>query len=216
MARGLGPKKPARLFSPTRVRRDPLPSSVPIITIKIKLVKKSDGSTVGYLKTSYDPISPTLEGASQYWLNSPFEASSSTKFEILYDSSSDPNFGGRRLAIGANERTDIGAGLVRNLYFWSPWASTPEGSTQVKDGSVYMESTIWSVDASTGVLSAEWVNPDSTKYPVQFFEYDGGGGMLYVGATGDVQAYKNEYPEFGMEEVTLVAVAIEVPTYEEQ
>ncbi|KAF6760457.1 hypothetical protein DFP72DRAFT_1166108 [Ephemerocybe angulata] len=166
MSRGLPPLPPRHLFSPTRpIMRRSAVSAVPGSTILINIGVESltTGETSWYLRAGGGLNN---NGPSPFTITAP--ASSSAKFELT--SAEDTE---RRLVlIHYQDVSDFGSDPAIGLHFQQRGgdASTPAGSGPHydMDGTTF-ESTVWSLDSTTGVLSATWIRAsDSSEIPLRF------------------------------------------------
>jgi len=201
LARGLTPSPPKQLFTPSRVRRQ-LPSSSPTITASIG-VFKSDGTRSGYMG-SQGTIATTQSSATTFLFRDPTSASDLVELN---------NYGSNTRTVFASYTNSytVGPGSTNTLMMSTTTLSTPAGSTQqadlTKGPTQYSESTVWSIDPNTGVVSAYWVNPDGSQVPVYFVQRTMTTGTITTMsmiAVGDANAYVANHPTLNLAEVTLV------------
>ncbi|KAG8922842.1 hypothetical protein FRC01_013539 [Tulasnella sp. 417] len=172
---------------------------MPQITAGVGVFKKSDGSFQGYMSSQGTVISIQ---------------SSSTTFNFKTPTSDSDlvelnNSGANTRSVFASYSTPwyIGPGSTNTLMLSTTTLSTPAGSNQqadlTKGPTQYSQSTVWSIDPSTGVVSAVWVNSDGSMVPV-YFVMRTSGVNKYIIFVGDVAAYKAKFPTLTLDEVTLV------------
>ncbi|KAF6746951.1 hypothetical protein DFP72DRAFT_1150215 [Ephemerocybe angulata] len=206
MKRGLPPLRPKNLFIPSRVRRA-LPSGLPVLSGRIRVLKRSDNSNEGFMLGSGDVIGQaTSSGMFQFKLPaSPSELLEFNSVEtagqriILY---ADP----AKFPAGGNEY--IAPGYAYRLYAALSTLSIPAGTKPIKrvEASLrkilYPLSTIWMVDRNTGAVSVQWVNYDGVTANVFFLlqTTDSGKSIVF---TGDIAAYRAANPTLTLEEVVL-------------
>ncbi|TFK49700.1 hypothetical protein OE88DRAFT_1809411 [Heliocybe sulcata] len=200
LARGLTPLVPKNLFTPTRVRRQ-LPSSSPTLTANIGIFKK-DGTSLGYL-TNQGTVATTQSSITTFSFRNP--SSASDVVELITAGTST-----RTVLMSYSDGYTMGSGSTNYLTWAITTLSTPAGSRQqgdlTKGPTQYSESTIWSIDPSTGAVGAHWVNPDGSTVPVYFLL----GTMTVAGHTtyslvpvGDTEAFKARYPNVNYSDVTV-------------
>ncbi|KAF5320089.1 hypothetical protein D9611_010310 [Ephemerocybe angulata] len=208
MAQGLAPLTPRKLFSPTCiVARGPLPSSKPSIMATIS-VRNKDGAYIGYTNAE-GQVFEWPQAHSAFTFKNP--SSSSERVELFITALPTHRVAlstGRDIGIGGPPY--IGPGSPHILLWHETSDSTASGSPPALDFSdIYYETTIWSLEAPTGTLSAVWVNPagfgTSTVHFVQ--RSRAGEDARNIVGVGDVAAYKaavaSNDPGLIVEEVTL-------------
>jgi hypothetical protein len=202
LARGLTPLSPRRLYSPTRVRRQ-LPSSTPSLTANVGVFKQ-DGSRSGYMN-SQGGIATTQSQSTTFMFRNPTSAN-----DLLEFNNSGTN---TRSVFAANTNPFyVGPGSSNSLIMSTSTFSSPAGSTQQADTSKaptqYSESTVWSIEPSTGLVKAYWVNADNTQARVHFVQRTAITPplppRLSIVLVGDVAAYKAAFPTQTLEEVNLI------------
>ncbi|KAG8931399.1 hypothetical protein FRC02_002786 [Tulasnella sp. 418] len=186
-ARGLGPAPPKRRFNPSRVGVPrSAPSNIPNPEGVIEIHTGSiNGPLVGWVGDS-DNIVGTHSNAPRFRYTQPGVAGSLV--EIIRTSNN------RRLCATADTSADrvIGPGSFRHLEsdVCNNGFTTAANSQPVATGSDFGETTIFSIDSSTGAITVQWVNQGSTKpntIPVRI------NGRLHY--TGDPTAYQNDEQE---------------------
>ncbi|KAF6763289.1 hypothetical protein DFP72DRAFT_841401 [Ephemerocybe angulata] len=191
LARGLTPNIPKRLFDPTRVRRNPLPSPQPNVVGKIAIKSASNNDPIGWLavnlrELTHDPQIITFKNP----------ASASELLELdLADNS------GRHLGLQVDdENAHIGAG--HNAYATVTFTHTSTGAGQSvspdsDSSNQFVETTVWSVDPTTGRLTAQWVNKDDGSVAPLFFVLDTyrGGSRLWFFGDRDAFTWNSDYHE---------------------
>ncbi|KAH9925015.1 uncharacterized protein BXZ73DRAFT_103393 [Epithele typhae] len=192
MARGLGPKPPRRLYSTgTHVARA-APSGVAGTSQSGSIgVYAAGGQFVGYIGaygiTTVPPGSGTASAAWTYSYAMPDPASSVVELNRL-----GTPFRLSAVAIRSGPQVTLGPGNTIYLQLQNSRATTPAGSplsTYVYDTYAigYAQTTVFSVDPSTGLVTVKWVNPDGSM-PTTYLAVSGMG--LYV--TGDLSALASQ------------------------
>ncbi|KAJ4485232.1 hypothetical protein J3R30DRAFT_3696547 [Lentinula aciculospora] len=200
-SRGLPPLAPRVLYNPTRVRRS-LPSSSPTIVSNVGVFNKATGASVGYVRGA--TVTTAESSSTTFAFRSPSSASDLVE---LNDNSSGLHY----VLASYTNGYYVGPGTYNSLILTTTTLSTPAGSGQQPDytkGPIqYSESPIWSIDPSTGVVTAYWVNSNGSQYQVYFLSYVttvGTSSTTSLIFTGDVAAYKVQFPTRIFTEVTLV------------
>ncbi|KAI8975873.1 hypothetical protein BD414DRAFT_539465 [Trametes punicea] len=160
MARGLGPARPRRLFKASRTNAPrAAPSGVP-------------GST----HTGYQPVTSS-NAAWQFTYTQP--TPSDAVVELNWASDPENRLAG--MPNGPTDEAQLGPGNDNYVQFVDATVSC-EGTFN-SDG--FVETTIFSVDESTGKITVKWVNPDGTiPSPLYQLIYANG---LYL--TGDISMF---------------------------
>ncbi|KAF5331998.1 hypothetical protein D9611_008980 [Ephemerocybe angulata] len=206
LAHGLPPLAPRRLFNPTRVsRRAALPSSAPTLTASFGVYKRSDNSQQGYISVG-GGVSDTQVASTTFNFKNPSSADELLEFH--------GSTGLNSLLASYDNNLYLGPGNYNTVFMSTATLSTPAGSRQVADvtkGPVqYSESTVFRIDPATGIVTAQWVNPDGKVVPVYFAMWtrtQNGRTTKSLFFTGDIAAYKAHSPNITpLEEVTLAVV----------
>ncbi|KAJ3782543.1 hypothetical protein GGU10DRAFT_378483 [Lentinula aff. detonsa] len=203
--RGLPPLAPRALYNPTRVRRDSLPSSSPTIVAKIAVSYKDTGAAVGYMRGA---SVNTESFATIFSFRNP---SSVSDLVELNDYSSGQHY----VFAAYTDGYYVGPSSDDSLILTTSPLSTPAGSPQepdyTKGPTQYSESTVWSIDPSTGVVEAYWVNQDGSRDQVYFLASTtqiGVSTSTSLAFTGDVAAYKAQYSSSSRTYNEVVRIAI--------
>jgi len=150
MQAGLGPLKPRTLYNPSRVAaRDPSPSAIsPSGNI---VVKRADGSEVGYVSTAGFGLLTTSGDNLDVSFNP-----NNVPFNIAISGSPYPYLG------------FVGNTLTTNALGMGATNPTPPGSPSELVGTEYgssrSESAVWYYSAKDHQLTAQWVNPDNSVF----------------------------------------------------
>ncbi|KAJ3879642.1 hypothetical protein F5051DRAFT_438581 [Lentinula edodes] len=189
-SRGMNPLPPRTLYNPTRVRRS-FPSSSPTLVAKIVVSNKDSGATLGYMRGA---TVNTATYATTFSFRNPSSASDLVE---LNDYSSGQHYVFAAYLNGYY----VGPNSYNSLLLATTTLSTPAGSEQepdyTKGPTEYSESTVWSINPDTGIVTAYWVNSDGSQDQVFFLSYTttvGAGTSTSLVFTGDVAAFKAEYP----------------------
>ncbi|KAI0329801.1 hypothetical protein GY45DRAFT_840116 [Cubamyces sp. BRFM 1775] len=212
LARGLAPARPKRLYNPSRanVARS-APSGLPGSTQTGRLgiypagtspsLRKRDG-TLGFM----GPYGLVPPGSSEVWTYTFSEpASSDTLLELNHAGTPYRLAGvairtGPQVTLGPgntvylelqNVRSHTDAGTVTPVYVYDTYAIG------------YAQTTIFSIDQSTGKLTVHWVNPDGTVAQQYIIL---AGTNIYV--TGDVSALQ---AQLGAAQLNPIDIFFDVP-----
>lgn len=177
-ARGLPPLPPRVRGTRTGTAKRTVPSDTPSVASVLggKIVVRSSSGEVGVLQYSsshgqYIPGSGS-SGASFTFAGKSFQDDSTDYYLAgLIDpqTSLEPDNGNFAILGGAK----------------------PDGTSTIS-GKDY-QSTIWSVDASTGKVTASWVNQDGSSLPEVSIAWDPVSSDIYL--TDDFDGSKSKYPE---------------------
>ncbi|KAI0696861.1 hypothetical protein C8T65DRAFT_29763 [Cerioporus squamosus] len=169
LARGLGPARPRRLYSGTRTNAArAVPSGSPGSTQRgvIKIVTAGSGGDVwAYMTAGGATGSTSVTTADTFSYNMPSPADALVGFTDV----TNPSY---RLSAYASSAVHLGSGYAtsaRLLGVLTPATaagSPPVGAESYGYQGGYAETTIFSVDPSTGKITVQWVNADgSVVYP---------------------------------------------------
>jgi hypothetical protein len=138
-------------------------------------------------------VVPTTSGA----LNVTFNESSASPFDIAINNPFDSNYSDLGGITGfSNSSPDLGSGSFNYSYLGESAATAP-GATPANVGNSFTdatgipedsESALWSVDAATGILSAQWINTDGSS-PATFAAFTQDALVL----TGDLGAFEGAF-----------------------
>ncbi|KAJ3968590.1 hypothetical protein EV361DRAFT_407790 [Lentinula raphanica] len=158
--RGLPPLAPRNLFDPTRVRRDTLPSSAASIVARVAVSNKASGSKLGYMNG--DTVDTAIHATTFSFRN----PSSVSDLIELNDYSTGKHYVLAAYVLGYY----LGPTSFDSVTLTTSSVSTPANGPQQPDytkvPTEWVESTVWTIDPSTGIVSAHWVNLDGSRYPV--------------------------------------------------
>ncbi|KAF8895506.1 hypothetical protein BD779DRAFT_1466907 [Infundibulicybe gibba] len=202
LALGLSPMAPHRRENDAARRSSP--SSAPAITKRgyIQVINSANGGVLGYIsKNSFSGAQyryqPELSDALIVKFSVDSAASSVTNARITSENS-DTGFQILSLVQGRDDTNpNIGSGSFHYLYFASS-AGTAPGSTPSQVDNSYsaatgtpraVESDVWSINLSSGSVTAQWINTDSSKPTTQFWTQS---TALYAGS--DSAAFVARYP----------------------
>lgn len=178
IARGLPPRKPGTLYSPTRVARQ-APSNVPVQTTGVIQIRQaSDDSEIGYisrtLSTGRVRLTSGVGDAFQIKFTPP---TSGQAFEIEIDDNISWRYlGVQGVALSGPSSTTVNGFVRTNSVTYGPSRvvghSAGSGSTQ---------SHLWFYNSATRELTAQWINPDNGVLPAYFYVSNGPGlRFLYL------------------------------------
>ncbi|KAJ3723758.1 hypothetical protein C8R42DRAFT_469123 [Lentinula raphanica] len=180
--RGLPPLAPRNLYDPTRVRRDTLPSSAASIVARIAVSNKASGSKLGYMNgdtvdtathaTTFSFRNPSsvsdLIELNDYvcFLHLSFFSSVCCRLALVHSQSTGKHYVLAAYVLGYY----LGPTSFDSVTLTTSSVSTPANGPQQPDytkvPTEWVESTVWTIDPSTGIVSAHWVNLDGSRYPV--------------------------------------------------
>ncbi|KAF6752623.1 hypothetical protein DFP72DRAFT_904254, partial [Ephemerocybe angulata] len=198
LSRGLTPLTPRRLFNPSRVsRRAALPSSAPTLTANFGVYKRSDNSHQGYINVQ-GGVSDTQVAITTFHFKNPSSADELLEF---HDPDGTYYVGMNSLFASYDNNLYLGPGSYNYVFLNTSPLSTPAGSKQVADVTKgplqYSQSTVFRIDPATGIITAQWVNPDGKAVPVYFAMWtrtQNGRTTKSLLFTGDIAAYKAHSP----------------------
>ncbi|KAF6765351.1 hypothetical protein DFP72DRAFT_1162322 [Ephemerocybe angulata] len=183
-------------------RRGALPFSVPVITATFSIYKK-DTSFAGYFNWD-GTVTSTLGSDSSFKFTNP--ATAAQKFELI--SASNPSLR-TGLTTGVDGPAFVGEGSYNHLTPIITSYSTPAGTPPKADVEpTRFETTVFSINSNTGVLSAKWINESWSAVGVSWVmkTYLGVSSIVAVGV---LNAYKYwleaNFPGSTVVEVTLIA-----------
>ncbi|KAF5335335.1 hypothetical protein D9611_011734 [Ephemerocybe angulata] len=200
-ARGMTPATPRRLFSPTRARRDPMPSFTSVPLSGRILAKKADGTSAGYVKiNSFSSIMAGHDAASADIFQFNTVRSVTDLLELNIPQT------GLKLVPGTttNRFWFTPTSMYSYLYMTTSARSVPAGGPlQGPDNSRYVETLNWLYDPATKGLSAVWVNTNDavTRVPLDILWGPTSSSMLF---SGDGALYKEKYADTRRDIITFV------------
>jgi hypothetical protein len=164
----------------------------------ITVTDTTTDTVLGYMSAAQNgfgeyTVVPTTSGA----LDVTFNESSASPFNITINNPFDSNFSNLGGVQGfADSSPDLGAGSSDYGYVAESAATAP-GATPANVGNSFTDSTgiaedsesaIWSVDAATGALTAQWINSDGSS-PATFMAFTADTLVL----TGDLSAFEGAF-----------------------
>jgi hypothetical protein len=188
MARGLGPARPRNLFSPTRVRRDPVASASPSTTAFLQVRRTPQDPILGYIDVDNGKVVPTKQqDADAIQFKSLGYTGELVEFDLVGMTS-------MHAALSTTSDTYDSNGF---LTIRSTALSTGLGEVQKKQGQSWIETTVWKVQPDTGRVTALWVKPDGQYASTVFVLQSDGQLRLYytlpAGAT-EVRVFIERVP----------------------
>jgi hypothetical protein len=169
-----------------------------VYTGPITVTDTTTDTVLGYVSSAQNgfgeyTVVPTTSGA----LNVTFNESSASPFDITINNPFDSNYSDFGGVTGfANSSPNLGAGSSNYSYLAESNATAP-GATPAFVGNSFTdvtaisedsESAIWSVDAATGALTAQWINSDGSS-PATFAAFTEDTLVL----TGDLSTFESQF-----------------------
>jgi hypothetical protein len=201
-ARGLPPKKP-KLVAGSPVRRTQ-PSSVPPVSYRGYIqIKDKNSNVLGYISKNLGNSGaqfvsdPSIANALIVDFQLPAGATSGSTLDFTIENSN-PSWPLLGMVQGRDDTdSNISTGSYQYLYVGgiSTPGTDPNATPQSISNSYFIgaprtaESAVWSIDLTSGAITAQWVNTDGSKPPIQTWTQSTG---LYFG--GNSNAFFARYP----------------------
>lgn len=201
---GLAPNPPTRR-APGYRRQEPSPVP-PVTDLGIALGTDSEGNSLGYISATYaasGQLSTTSDSSSTVQFSVTYPSGSTSPAGLRVEMTNAPVAGAPLLAlISGRDNVDdtMSLGSWHYLYIGGAEpAGTVPGSTpaagftsvsSITGLSPTFETDVWTLNPTTGTLTAIWTNPDGSTIPVGLYLQN---GVLY--ALADPVAFNAQYPD---------------------
>lgn len=211
LARGLPLRKPSRQSKKSRQARQAAPSACPSTAYSgiVQVTNADTGAALGYLPSTLNlfaeyGVTPSAEGALRVAFSAASCAGAASQLDILTTNGAAdfPYLGLISGFANAGTQGDLGAGSYNYAYFGGV-THTPAGSPPVTAPNSYsvatgvpevVESAVWTYDAASGSISAQWVNTDGSVVATDLL-YSASDNTIV--AAGDVASFRSRFGSAG-------------------